>query len=81
MEQDYTPINCDFYDELEAAATLRRNVVVVWLRDDGKEEEVSARIADLYVREKVEYMRLDNNEEIRLDKLVSVDGKYPASYC
>lgn len=81
MEQDYTPIHCDFYDELESISTLRRKVVVVWLHNDGRKEEVVARISNLYVRKKVEYMLLDNGIEIRLDMLVSVDGNYPASYC
>lgn len=80
MEQPYTPINCDFYDELEALSTLQRQIVIVWMHG-AEEHTATARITNLYIRDKVEYMVLDTGVEIRLDALVSVDGKYPTMYC
>ena len=69
----YNPIDCDFHDVLEAAATLRRNVAIDHLDDEGNRRVVDARIADLFAREGAEYMRLDDGSLIRLDKLVSID--------
>lgn len=80
MEGQYTPINCDFYDELEALSTLQRQIVIVWMHN-AEQREATARIANLYIRNKVEYMLLDTGVEIRLDALVSVDGKRLSMYC
>lgn len=72
---NYQPINCDFYDELEARATLRRSCHIEFRDVSGQNQSIEAVIKDLYIRSKVEYMLLSTGLEIRLDRLVSVDGK------
>lgn len=72
---NYQPINCDFYDELEARATLRRHCRIEFRDATGQVQTTEAVIKDLYIRSKVEYMLLSTGLEIRLDRLVSVDGK------
>lgn len=76
----YIPINCNFYDELEALATLSRPALIVY-KTAGAEIRLKGIIKHLYVREKVEYLKMDNGLEIRLDQLVEVDGKIPSNYC
>lgn len=73
MSRIYIPIDCEFHDVLEAAATLRRNVAIDYRDDEGNRRVVDARIADLFARDGAEYMRLDDGSLIRLDKLVSID--------
>lgn len=75
MEKSYTPINCSYYDRLEAWAT-RGQVVSIRFResDTGPEKEVEAVITDLQTREGVEYMSLSNGSTLRLDQLIAVDG-------
>lgn len=75
----YKPVNDDFYDELEAAATLRQNCEITLMDDEGKEQEVIAQIKDLYVDEGVEYARLDNHQTIRLDRITCLNGKKASS--
>ena len=79
-DKTYTPINCDFYDELEALATLSKTAEVVFATQ-GAETRVKGIIKDLYVREGVEYLKMDSGLEIRLDQLREVDGKIPSNYC
>ena len=71
----YIPIDCNFYDILEANATRRRFVRIQYFSEIQEFLTVDAIIKDLYVREKVEFMLLSTGVEIRLDRLVSVDGK------
>ena len=71
----YKPIDCNFYDILEANATRKRYVRIQYFSDLQEFLTVDAIIRDLYVCDKVEYMLLSSGEEIRLDRLVSVDGK------
>jgi len=74
MTSTYTPINCEFHDVLEATATTRRRVAIVFIGEDGQQETVQARITDLQASNGVEHMLLDDGRRIRLDAIVSVDG-------
>lgn len=77
----YRPISCDFHDELQLLA-LRRTVVPIHFRTPGGEEvTVESKITDLYTREGEEFLLLPTNEEIRLDRLVSVNGLELKKYC
>lgn len=75
----YKPINCSFYDILEAHATKKRYVRIQYFTDIHEFITVDAIIKDLYIKPdqngKAEFMLLNTGLEIRLDRLVSVDGK------
>ena len=73
--QSYKPISCDFYDELEAAATLKEDCEIVYTDENGQSQAIKSRIVDLYTQEHVEYARLEGGRVIRLDQLVSMNGK------
>lgn len=74
MSTHYVPINCEFHDVLEATATTRRRVSIVYRGDDGLHHSVQARITDLQASGGVEHMLLDDGNILRLDAIVSVDG-------
>lgn len=80
-KQEYVPISCSFYDELEAIATLRQEAVIKYSEEAGKTIEVRSKIKDLFTRAKAEYLLLDSGLEIRLDQLISVNGKIMGNYC
>jgi Rho-binding antiterminator len=62
-EPAYEPIDCDLYDRYEAAATLRQRVRLTFV--DGSASE--GIIHDLFVRDKIEWLRMDDGSEARLD--------------
>ncbi|WP_026355051.1 hypothetical protein [Massilia niastensis] len=72
--QGYRPVNCGFYDMLEAAATKRTPVALEVAEVASASTTRLACIRDLYSRDGVEYAALDNGEIIRLDTLIAVDG-------
>ncbi len=76
----YQPINCNFYDILEAAATTKKVVKIIYTTSTG-EAILNAKIVDLYTKNKEEFMVLDNQLTIRLDKIVSVDDEKLAGFC
>ena len=80
MEKPYQPIDCNYYDRLEAWATTGAVCTIVFTTENGL-KEVSARIEDLYTKEKVEYMKMDNGMEMRLDTLVSVNNIPLPGHC
>jgi Rho-binding antiterminator len=78
--QTYIPINCSFYDYLEEAATLG-NVAVIEYMKEGSVESVEDKIQTLFIENKVEYMMLEKGQTIRLDNLISFNGKLLANSC
>ena len=73
MQTPYTPISCSFHDQLLAHATTGKVVAIVYLKD-GLETHCDSKILDVFTKEKAEFMLLQNEELIRLDQIVSVDG-------
>ena len=72
--QPYIPINCSFYDYLEEAATLGKWSIIEYI-SQGFVVTIEAKIHTLFVKNKVEFMELENGQSIRLDNLISFDGK------
>lgn len=68
MDQNYKPIDCNLYDYLEEAATLKTKCVFV-ITVNGDLRIVNGQIVDLFVREKVEYLKLKKGTELRLDTI------------
>lgn len=73
----YVPIDCNYYDELEALATKREFIEIKYRNEQGAIASTQSVIVDFFIENKVEFLRLKNGQSIRLDLLVSVDGRYP----
>ena len=73
MHAPYVPIDCTFYDRLEAAATQRRRVALQYFNDLRQLCLESGVIDTLFIRDTVEFLRLKSGEEIRLDHLIRLD--------
>lgn len=70
----YTPIDCNAYDELTVRITRGRPVTVRWRETDGGEAACTEVLADVFTRGEEEFLRLASGREIRLDRLIEVDG-------
>ena len=77
MNKQYQPVNCNFYDDLETLATLHKKCEIIFWSDNGAKSVLYDQILDLYARDGIEYLKLSSGLEIRLDKLVEIDGKRP----
>jgi Rho-binding antiterminator len=77
----YRPISCNFYDELELAAMRKKPVIIRFMDVAGNERSIQAVIQNLYSVSGEEFMLLDTGEKLRLDQLLSVDGKMLQNYC
>jgi Rho-binding antiterminator len=75
MKTVYTPIDCDFYDALEEASTLRRHCEIVYVADGQSKATVRGYITNLYAESGEEFLVMNNFLHIRLDALVSLNGK------
>jgi Rho-binding antiterminator len=77
----YRPISCNFYDELEALATLKQEAHIRYRTPEGALAETKGRIVHLFAKAKEEFLVLDTGFQLRLDYLVSVNGKELKNYC
>lgn len=78
--ESYVPISCIFYDYLEEAATLGKVSTIVY-EHNGSAKTMDAKIKTLLIKDKVEYMVLDNSTSIRLDSLISFNGRQLSINC
>ncbi len=76
---DYALVDCDFYDQLEAFATLRQICQISYLNEDKETIEVQSQIVDVYAANKADFLKLKDGTEIRLDRLITVNGQ-PISF-
>lgn len=73
MNRQYQPIDCNFYDRLEAWATLKQKINITYL-EGSDTRKVNGIIQKLFIRQGAEFLELDSGLRIRLDKLVEVEG-------
>ena len=82
MENDYIPISCAFYDELEAAAVKKVNSIIVY-EENLEEKSTTDLIIDFKTKDKQEFVLLKSGLKIRLDKIISFNNLKPSDkdYC
>jgi transcriptional antiterminator Rof (Rho-off) len=68
----YQPVACSFYDELGLRMMRGRSCTLV-VEDGDQTETIEAVIDDVFAEGSAEYVRLDNDRHIRLDRIRRVD--------
>ena len=71
----YRLVACSFHDELEALATLHKPCLVIYRDSDNEVQTVKTQIVDVYSADRADFIKLQDETVIRLDRLISVDGK------
>ncbi len=78
----YRPISCSFHDLIEHYATLAVTVPIVFQSFDGEVIQLNSKIVTWTNDGDGEYLLLNNYPDpIRLDYIVSIDGKTLQTYC
>jgi transcriptional antiterminator Rof (Rho-off) len=80
-ETNYHPINCNFYDNFEAAIVQRRTVDLAYRMTDDSVMRKATRLRDLKTHQTEEYVLLADGEWLRMDRVVSVDGVEAGASC
>lgn len=74
-QTDYQPIDCNYYDELVLLAMRKKPCEIVYQAGEQKITAMTGIIRDIYTKNKEEFIVLESGLTIRLDKLISADGK------
>jgi Rho-binding antiterminator len=78
---NYQPIDCNFYDNFEAAIVQRRYVELEYLDANGEPVMKTTLLRDLKTHLSEEFVQLASGEWLRLDQIVSVDGLEAGASC
>ncbi|MCK6601871.1 MAG: hypothetical protein L6Q77_08610 [Bacteroidetes bacterium] len=77
---DYTPISCSWHDRLIQACERRESLLLeISVGDHHREFRFIP--VDIFTRDSAEWLKSDQGELIRLDRIVSVNGEPLAGVC
>ncbi|TAG88976.1 MAG: hypothetical protein EAZ20_07495 [Bacteroidetes bacterium] len=80
-QQIYSPIDCNFHDFLLSLATLKKYCKIQYFTETHEFITLNSIIKDVFTTaEKEEFVLLLEDEKIRLDRLVSLDGVFSPKY-
>jgi len=74
MEKEYKPIACGLYDELELRALRKKIIKLTFQNDKNDNETIECTIADLFSKDKIEFLKTNDGRIIRLDDVLELDG-------
>ena len=70
----YTPISCDFFDQLNVAMQRKIPSTVVYLENNEK-KTLKGLIQTMSVIDGIEYVILNSKEQIRLENVLTFNGR------
>ncbi len=70
----YTPISCEFFDQLNVAMQRKIPSTIVYLQDNEK-KTIKGLIETMSVIDGIEYVILNSKEQIRLDTVLTFNGR------
>ena len=74
IPEKYIPIDCNFYDRIEAAIVLGKTVRLEYRDDSGEAVVAETRLQDTLAKDGEEFLILPSGEQVRMDRILSLDG-------
>ena len=71
----YNPISCEFFDQLNVAMQRKIPSTVIYLKNEEEKETIKGVVKTMEVVDGIEFMILDSKEKIRLDTVITFNGK------
>ena len=75
----YNPISCEFFDQLNVAMQRKIPSTIVYLKDEHStkmsKETLKGIVKTMEVIEGIEFLILNSKEKIRLDSVLTFNGK------
>lgn len=70
----YTPISCEFFDQLNVAMQRKIPSTFIYLENEEK-KALKGLIKTMSVIDGIEYVILNSNEQLRLDTVLTFNGR------
>ncbi|MCK5846775.1 MAG: hypothetical protein KAG84_04995 [Bacteroidales bacterium] len=72
MEDDNFRLACGLYEQVELISMRKTLVKVVYNNVNGSIQEIEGLITDVYVKNKVEYIQIDNKKDIQTSQISNI---------
>jgi len=73
----YTPIDCSFYDRIEAAIVKGKPLELSYEDEDGTTRTNKLLLVDTVIKDKQEFVACGSGQLIRMDRIKNLDGVEP----
>ena len=73
--KDYVPIACEAHDHLESWSVLKITCSIQYLDSNDTVASVDSQIIDVFAKNGEEFIKIENGDLIRLDRIISINGK------
>ncbi len=70
----YTPISCEFFDQLNVAMQRKISSTFIYLENEEK-KTLKGLIKTMSVIDGIEYVILNKNDQIRLENVLTFNGR------
>lgn len=80
MEDKYIPVTTGFYDALEEMAAVRKAAHITFMQH-GSKAVIHGKITGVEEKDGAPYLQMESGLNIRLDRLVEVNGHTANAYC
>lgn len=77
----YRQISCNYHDILESIAVLRESAIFIYEDETGERITKKACISDVYSKNKEEFVLLEDQTIIRLDRILMVNETWFGETC
>ena len=77
---NYKPVNNQFKEELEILAAMKTKCFLSFAGDNGAPVNIHTTILNVYSIDEASYLKTESGLQIRLDKLLTIDGKKPENW-
>ena len=71
----YNPISCEFFDQLNVAMQRKIPSTIVYLKDEDTKVTTKGIVKTMEVIAGIEFVILQTKEKIRLDSVLTFNGK------
>ena len=71
----YNPISCEFFDQLNVAMQRKIPSTIIYFKDENNKETAKGIVKTMEVINGIEFMILNSNMKIRLDTVLTFNGK------
>jgi hypothetical protein len=75
ISSTYMPVDPDFYEVIEDLKEKAIEVKLFFFTDNTELDSISGIIKGVFDEDKSEFLRLDNDGQVRLDRIITINGK------
>jgi hypothetical protein len=75
ISSTYMPVDPDFYDVIEDQKNQGMEIKIFFFSDNSELDSTTGKIEMIIHENRSEFLKLDNGDKVRLDRIITINGK------